>query len=60
MNELKDISPIPGHLERSPSEVPKPPVKTRTQNLPFNELTWKDFERLCLRVARRLMQTYWK
>lgn len=35
MNELKGIDPIPGYLELSPSEVPKPPVKTRTQNLPF-------------------------
>jgi hypothetical protein len=30
-----------------------PPVKTRHQELPFEKLTWEDFERLCLRLARR-------
>jgi energy-coupling factor transporter ATP-binding protein EcfA2 len=29
------------------------PVQTRVQRLPFRELQWQDFERLCLRLARR-------
>jgi hypothetical protein len=28
-----------------------PPVSTRTQVLPFGELTWENFERLCYRLA---------
>ena len=30
---------------------PDPPVTTRKQCLPFSELKWEDFERLCLRLA---------
>ncbi|TAI63415.1 hypothetical protein CWO89_24335 [Bradyrhizobium sp. Leo170] len=30
-----------------------PPVKTRVQVLPFGELTWENFERLCYRLAGR-------
>jgi hypothetical protein len=30
---------------------PKPPVQTRVGLLPFRELTWQNFERLCLRVS---------
>ncbi len=30
-----------------------PPVKTRAQVLPFGELTWENFERLCYRLAGR-------
>lgn len=29
------------------------PAVTRKQVLPFGDLTWQDFERLCLRLARR-------
>jgi|GEM_PF-3165628 len=28
------------------------PVQTRKQELPFGELTWEDFEKLCYRLAR--------
>jgi len=28
-----------------------PPVRTRAQTLPLEQLTWEDFERLCLRLA---------
>jgi hypothetical protein len=30
-----------------------PPAKTRLQKLPFNELSWENFERLCLRLIQR-------
>jgi hypothetical protein len=29
-----------------------PPVETREQALPFERLSWQNFERLCLRLAR--------
>src|SRR5580704_15125653 len=29
------------------------PVRTRPGLLPFHELTWEDFERLCLRLSER-------
>jgi hypothetical protein len=29
------------------------PVRTRSSLLPFHELTWEDFERLCLRLSER-------
>ncbi|HKW94097.1 MAG TPA: hypothetical protein VJX92_19565, partial [Methylomirabilota bacterium] len=45
---------IPAYLESLPSAQPaSSPVTTRHQELPFGELTWENFERLCLRVARR-------
>lgn len=45
-------TPIPSWLETPPSSVVNPPVKTRVQELPFGELAWKDFEKLCLRLVR--------
>ena len=33
------------------SDIP-PPVETRAQTLPFDQLTWQNFERLCLKLAR--------
>jgi energy-coupling factor transporter ATP-binding protein EcfA2 len=44
----------PTWLETPATEVPalKPPVDTRVQLLPLNELTWEHFERLCLRYVR--------
>lgn len=35
-----------------PPEV-DPPLTTRIQELPLNELTWPDFQRLCARLAQR-------
>lgn len=35
-----------------PSSGVKPPVSSNLQELPFNELTWENFEKLCLRLAR--------
>lgn len=31
----------------------RPPVRGRLQNLPFGELEWENFERLCYRTARQ-------
>lgn len=45
---------IPSYLEMPPEQMPlSPPVTTREQVLPFGDLTWENFERLCLRLARR-------
>ncbi|MGC2413331.1 MAG: hypothetical protein WA459_11630 [Stellaceae bacterium] len=39
-------------LNAPPNGVPAhPPVTTRPQVLPFGELTWENFERLCYRLA---------
>lgn len=39
-------------LHSPPDQVPAtPPVSTRLQVLPFGELTWENFERLCYRLA---------
>src|SRR5260370_23415034 len=47
-------SDIPAYLE-SPSvqQASYPPVTTRQRELPFGKLTWENFERLCLRIARK-------
>jgi hypothetical protein len=34
------------------AQVPAPPVVTAPQTLPFDELTWENFERLCYRLVR--------
>ncbi len=48
------VSQVPTWLDSTPDgDVPKPPVATRAQGLPFNELTWQNFERLILRLVRR-------
>lgn len=39
-------------LNTPPDQVPAhPPVTTRQQVLPFGDLTWENFERLCFRIA---------
>ena len=49
-NESREM--IPTDLFVRPSEtVPRPPVDTRAQELPFADLTWQNFERLCYRIA---------
>ena len=45
-------SSIPTWLELPPSSQVSPPVETRSQELPFRELAWEDFQRLCLRLIR--------
>lgn len=45
---------IPTWMDCPPDgDVPSPPVETRSQGLPFNGLTWQNFERLVLRLVRR-------
>ena len=46
------LQPIPAWIGSDPVEHPKPPAVSRLQELPFGEITWDDFERLCLRLAR--------
>lgn len=43
---------IPAYLDEVPSSGVSDPVVTSPQLLPFHELSWEDFERLCLRVVR--------
>ena len=38
-------------LELPDTDNIRPPVDTLKQELPFGELTWKNFERLCLKLA---------
>ena len=47
-----DQKTLPSWLETPPSSLVQPPTLTRIQALPFSELTWEDFERLCLRLVR--------
>jgi hypothetical protein len=44
--------PIPSWLNTPPTSEVDPPVVTRKQELPFGELSWEDFEKLCLRLIR--------
>jgi hypothetical protein len=46
-------SPIPSWLETPPSSNISPPVDTKKQELPFHELSWEDFEKLCLRIVKK-------
>jgi hypothetical protein len=49
------ISPFDARLNGPRDAVPvQPPVSTRPQVLPFGELTWENFERLCFRLASRV------
>ena len=45
---------VPTWLETPVTDVPptSPPVQSRLQVLPLNELSWDNFERLCLRYVR--------
>lgn len=47
------ISEIPSFLETHPvTPTLNPPVITRLQELPFEELSWESFEKLCYRIAK--------
>jgi len=46
------IGPPPLRLDTPATAILRPPTTTQLQELPFRELTWEDFERLCLRLAR--------
>jgi hypothetical protein len=54
---MKKPSPIelavkPDWIRLPPDTVPRDsPVETRVQRLPFDVLTWENFERLCFRLA---------
>src|SRR6266436_6734904 len=44
----------PNWLREGPTgAAPNPPVRSRTDVLPFRSLTWEDFERLCVQLAGR-------
>jgi hypothetical protein len=43
---------IPTWLETPPAGTVSPPVATKLQELPFDQLSWEAFEKLCLRLAR--------
>jgi hypothetical protein len=47
------LDSVPSWLETPPNPELRPPTQTRAQMLPFGELTWQDFERLCLRLVRQ-------
>ena len=45
---------VPGYLRELPeSVVEAPPVETRIPELPCDQLSWRDFERLVFRLARQ-------
>ncbi len=49
--EIKEYS-IPELLKKQKTyEYLKPPVQSNLQELPFNDLTWKLFEILCLKLT---------
>lgn len=49
---MPNVQPIPTWLHTPPTSRVLPPVLTRKHDLPFGELAWEDFERLCLRLVR--------
>ncbi|TKB73274.1 MAG: hypothetical protein E8D46_12615 [Nitrospira sp.] len=46
------ITPLPSWLDTPPNSEVLPPVETKAQDLPFDCLSWEDFQRLCLRLVR--------
>lgn len=53
--DSRNLSPQyrpPSWLESPPTSAPDPPIETCQQTLRLDELTWENFERLCLRLAR--------
>src|SRR4030067_3216433 len=51
-----DVFAPPDSFDKIP-----PPLTVRKQELPLNELSWKDFERLCFRLAGRGQQAeHWQ
>ena len=52
MQKITD-SNIPSYLETPPYSKVEPPINTRPQELPIEQLSWQDFERLCLRLVRK-------
>jgi hypothetical protein len=52
-DDIRPASPLPAWLVTPPTVLVNPPVVTRQQELPFAELSWKNLERLCLRLAEK-------
>lgn len=48
-----DTEPIPAELTEAPEALSIPPVHTNLQELPFEKITWQNFERLCVRLMER-------
>lgn len=48
---MRGVLAIPSFLQAVPATLPPPPTVTGLQELPFGQLEWKNFERLCLRLA---------
>jgi len=46
------LQSIPGWLEIPVLTSVVPPIHTKSQLLPLDKLSWEDFEKLCLRLAR--------
>jgi len=46
---VNNATQIPAWLETPPDIEAKPPVVSLAQDLPFGDLSWKNFEKLCLR-----------
>ena len=45
--------PIPSRLLSPPTGQVPPLVQTRSQELPFDQLSWLNFEKLCLKLAQK-------
>jgi hypothetical protein len=45
-------TPVPAFLTTPPGATVKPPLVPTTHELPFEQLPWEDFEKLCLRLVR--------
>ncbi len=52
MGERINLNGVPAWLEIPASSSVAPPVETRLQELPLEQLDWEDFERLCVRLVR--------
>lgn len=48
-----ELTDLPSWLETPSNNAPPPPLQPRAQSLPFNEMEWEDFEKLCLRLVKR-------
>ena len=49
-----EVPTVPAYLRELPeSLVESPPVETRIPELPFDQLSWRDFERLVYRLLRK-------
>src|SRR5688500_6285532 len=49
----QELQALPARWEGPPHQEFRRPVQSNIQALPFEELTWENFERLCVRLIRR-------